>query len=215
MIDVRKWKNNRRVLAAGAAVLVIAGAAGGAGAVQATRPSVEMAPTVLTLIAKLPMSSGVVTVKGRVAEVYGDRFVIQDASGRTMVAAGREARGMVGVGQPVIVQGRFDDGQLRASYLVDRNGEVAEIGPRGPRPGGPDDRGPHRPGRDVPPPPPQGCAPQPGVPGGPGAAPPPPPPANAGVPSANGAAPAPRPGAPLPPAESQVAPPVAVVRPQV
>ncbi|MFD1787044.1 hypothetical protein ACFSC3_05610 [Sphingomonas floccifaciens] len=175
MVDFRTMKNSRAALAAGAAVLVALGAAGGAGAVQATRPNVEMAPTVATPAAKLAASSGVVTVKGRVAEVYGDRFVLQDGSGRAMVAAGREARGTVSVGQSVMVQGRYDEGQLRASYLVDQNGRVAAVGPRALGPRGP---GPHGgPGRDgPPPPPPAGCAPMPGGPGGAGAVPPPPPP---------------------------------------
>jgi uncharacterized protein YdeI (BOF family) len=160
-------KNTRGALVGGAAVLLALGAAGGASAVQATRPSIEMAPTVQTPIAKLASASGVVTVKGRVAEVFGDRFVIQDASGRAMIAVGRGGQGTVSVGQAVQVQGRYDDGQLRASYLVDQNGKVVAVGPRpgGPEgPGGPGAPGghrPHGPGHDGPPPPPPGCAPDP------------------------------------------------------
>lgn len=194
MIDFGRVKNSRAGLAAGAAVLVALGAVGGAGAVQATRPSIEMAPTVRTPIAMLATKRGVVTVKGRVAEVYGDRFVVQDASGRALIAAGREARGAVTVGQPVMVQGRYDDGQLRASYLVDQNGSIAAVGPVRPRqdgPGGPGGPGPRGgPGRDgPPPPPPEGCRPAPGGPGGPGAVPqsPPPPPVNGAAPAANAA----------------------------
>lgn len=157
MVDFTTWKNSRAALATGAALLLGLGAAGGAGAVQATRPSVEMAPTVQTPIAGLSKTSGIVTVKGRVAEVYGDRFIVQDASGRAMVAAGRDSAGSIAVGQPVTVQGRFDEGQLRASYIVDAAGKVVAVGPRGPRPDG---HGPHRgPGRDGPPPPPPGCGP--------------------------------------------------------
>ncbi len=89
------------------------GAAGGAGAVSLTRPAVEMAPTVATPVGRLSASNGVVTVKGRVAEVYGDRFVVQDATGRAMVDAGRDNAPTKG--QAVQVQGRYDDGQLRAS----------------------------------------------------------------------------------------------------
>lgn len=190
MVDFTTWKNSRAALATGAALLLGLGAAGGAGAVQATRPSVEMAPTVQTPIAGLSKTSGIVTVKGRVAEIYGDRFIVQDASGRAMVAAGRDSGGSVAVGQPVTVQGRFDDRQLRASYIVDASGQVAAVGPRGPGRDGPR---PHRgPGHDgPPPPPPPGCGPA-----GPGAPLPPPPTADgaAGVappppPAANGAAP--------------------------
>jgi hypothetical protein len=183
MVDVGSFRKSRGAKAAGAALLLALGAAGGAGAVQATRPTIEMAPTVQTPISKLAATSDVVTVKGRVAEVFGDHFVVQDASGRAMIAAGREARGTLNVGEPVMVQGRFNDGQLHASYLVDRNGAIAAVGARGRRPAGPEGLDPHGPGRDGPQPPPPGCAPVPGVPGGPGAVPP------RNMPSPNGVAP--------------------------
>jgi hypothetical protein len=188
----------------GVALGLALGAAGGAGAVSLTRPSVEMAPIVATPVAKLASSSGVVTVKGRVAEVYGDRFVVQDGTGRTMVDAGRDAAPTKGAA--VQVQGRYDDGQLRASYLVDPAGKVTPVG--GPRhgpggPGGPEGRGPGGPG-------PEGRGPGgPGRPGpradagapcAPGAVPPPPPAAGAVPPAPNGA---------VPPAQAPVPAPVA------
>jgi uncharacterized protein YdeI (BOF family) len=163
MID---WKNKRfsprsRLSLVAAAALAL-GAVGGAGAVHLTRPAVEMAPTVPMAIARLPQTSGIVTVKGRVAETYGDRFVLQDGSGRTLVASGREGSN-VQAGSTVTVQGRYDDGQLRASYLVDAQGTVRAVGrpPHGfGRDGGPPHPG-H--GRDVPPPPPPPGA-EPGAP---------------------------------------------------
>ena len=166
---------------AGAALLDL-GVAGGAGAVSLTRPAIEMAPTVPTAIARLPQSSGVVTVKGRVAEVYGNRFVVQDNSGRTLVDAGREGQGAVSVGNPVLVQGRYDQGQLHARFLVDRAGAVREVGapppPPPPAPHGPGAGAPPPPGAGAPPPPPGAGAPPPP----PGAGAPPPPPAGAGAP---------------------------------
>ena len=113
-----------------------------------------------------------------------------------LVAAGREGRGTVAAGQPVTVQGRYDEGQLRASYIIDAAGKVTAVGPRGP---GHDGNGPHRgPRHDgPPPPPPPGCGPAgpiapppPAVDGEASAVPPPPPP-----PAAEGAPPprAPRP----------------------
>ena len=154
---------HRQRLALGAAALVAAGAAGGAGAVALTRPAIEMAPTIATPIARLGGSDGIVTVKGRVAEVFGDRFVVQDGSGRAMVDAGRDGAGRIVRGNMVLVQGRYDDGQLRARFLVDPAGQVREVGPgHGPH-------GPHGPGRD---------GPGRDGPGGPhGDGPPPPPPA--------------------------------------
>ena len=201
--------SRRTQLGLGAATLLALGAAGGAGAVSLTRPTIEMAPTVATAIAKLPSSSGVVTVKGRVAEVYGDRFVLQDATGRTMIDAGREARGAVRTGTALTVQGRFDNNQVRASYLVDPQGQIAAVGPAGRPPRPPHDRGPgagpdgrapglRSPGDAGPPPPP---------PGGPGAGPA----AGAGGPMPGGCvggmAPPPPPPPPPPPAAGVVPPP--------
>ena len=139
----------QRVALGGAALLAM-GAAGGAGAVQLTRPSVEMAPTVPTAIAKLPATSGIVTVRGRVAGVYGTRFLVEDASGRTLVDAGRGA-GTLTAGAPVLVQGRFDDGFLHGSYIVHEDGKTDQLGPAGKPPRGPEggprgpDGGPRRP----------------------------------------------------------------------
>lgn len=152
----------------GVAIGLAIGAAGGAGAISLTRPTVEMAPTVATPVARLDGSSGVVTVKGRVAEVYGDRFVLQDASGRTMIDAGRDAAPARGA--TVQVQGRYDGGQLRASYLVDGAGKVTPVG----RPPRHDRHGARH----------EGPAGGPGAPCAPGALPPPapgvvPPPAGA------------------------------------
>lgn len=170
----------RTRLGLGAAALLVAGVAGGAGAVSLTRPAAVMAPIATTSIAQLPSSNGIVTIKGRVAEVFGDRFVVQDQTGRAMIDAGRLSASQPAIGQTVSVQGRYDNGQLRPSYLVGPDGSVSEIGPKGHR-----GRGPGRPhgGRDdgPPPPPRAGCdaaAAQPGAP------PPPPPAATAPAPVA-------------------------------
>ncbi|MEH3100975.1 hypothetical protein [Sphingomonas adhaesiva] len=203
----------------GAVALLALGAAGGAGAVSLTRPGVEMAPVVATPVAKLGDARGIVSVRGRVAEVYGNRFVVQDASGRTLVDAGRGDSGLR-TGAPVLVQGRYDDGQLRARFLVDRAGGVREVGaPPPPPPPPPPPRGagsppPPPPGAGAPPPPPGAGAPPP-----PGAgAPPPPPGAGAPPPPPGAGAPPPPPpgaGAPPPPAGSGTppAPPSGVVAP--
>ncbi|MBB6503125.1 hypothetical protein F4693_000074 [Sphingomonas endophytica] len=191
-------------IALGGAALLAMGAAGGAGAVQLTRPSVEMSPTMPTAIAKLPATSGIVTVRGRVAGVYGTRFLVEDASGRTLVDAGRGA-GTLTKGAPVLVQGRFDDGQLRARFLADQSG-VREVGAPPPPPP------PPAPGAGAPPPPPPGAGAPPPPPPGAGAPPPPPPP-GAGAPPAP---PAPGAGAPLPPpAPGAGAPPPPPVNGQV
>ena len=181
MVD---WKrpmvrvSRRTKVMTGAVALLALGAAGGAGAVSLTRPAIEMAPTVPTAIARLPQTSGIVTVKGRVAEVYGNRFVVQDGSGRTLVDAGREGGSAVRTGSGLTVQGRYDDGQLRASYLVDPQGQVEAVGGRPPHDGPAGPGGPRGDGPPPPPPPPPGAGappPPPPPPGGAGAVPPPPP----------------------------------------
>jgi uncharacterized protein YdeI (BOF family) len=138
-----------------AVALLAIGAAGGASAASLTRPAIEMAPTVATPAAKLAAATGIVSVKGRIAEVYGDRFVVEDGSGRAMIDAGRDNGLTIAKGAAITAQGRFDDGQLRASFITTADGEIVQVGPRG-RHG--HDGKEHRPhgGReeDAPPPPP-------------------------------------------------------------
>ncbi|WP_295561000.1 hypothetical protein [uncultured Sphingomonas sp.] len=219
-LEHRQW-------AALGAVVVLAASAGGAGAMAMTRPSTEMAPTVATPIAKLASSSGIVTVKGRVAEVFGNRIVVQDGSGRAMIDAGPDGASNLTTGAPVMVQGRYDQGQLRAQFLVGPNGAVEAVGPAHPPHGpgapppppgaGPAGPPPPPPGAGpagAPPPPPPGAgpagagptgAPPPPPAGANGVAPPPPPPGAAGAPPAAGA-PVPLPAGARPPAPAAGAP---------
>lgn len=161
---------SRPSTALGALALLAVGGGAGAVVVQATRPSVSMAPVSPVAIRSLS-SSGIVTIKGRVAEIYGKAFVMADASGRALVDTGREGEGgtLVTAGEAVTVQGRFDGGIVHAAFLVGPDNKVVVLGPlRGPhdRPGR---HGPERgPGRDAPPPPPAaGTAPQSAAPAAP------------------------------------------------
>jgi len=151
MVDLRKPFRHlsRRTKIAGSAVALIAlGAAGGAGAMSMTRPGIEMAPAVPTAIARLSQTSGIVTVKGKVADVYGNRFIVQDGSGRALVDAGSDGARHLQSGGTVMIQGRYDEGQVRASYLVDSEGHVEAVGPPPGPPHGPLPVGPIGPGRD-------------------------------------------------------------------
>jgi cytochrome c-type biogenesis protein CcmE len=179
-----RFNLRRNRLALAAAGLLVVGGAAGAVTVAATRPSVTMAPATPVAIRSL-QSDGIVTIRGTVAETYGNKFVMADRTGRALVDLGREGEGsdLVAVGQPVTIQGRFEDGFVHASFLVAPGGKVTALGPvggppRGPHgPGGPGRDGPGRdgPGRDGP-----------DGPSGPGA-PPPPPVGVAPPPTANGA----------------------------
>lgn len=177
MSDMETGKGSRRFglsprlgFALGGAALLAVGGVVGTVAGHAMQPPIEMAPLHPVAIRALTSDSDVVTTKGRVAEVFGNTFVLDDGAGRALVDTGPrgDSGSLAPVGTPLIVQGHFDRGILRAHFLVDGAGKVTALGgpehgrhgPRGPsheggRDGGPDDdrRGPppHPPG-DAPPP---------------------------------------------------------------
>jgi uncharacterized protein YdeI (BOF family) len=113
-----------------AAVALVIGAAGGASAVKMMRPTPEMAPLTPVAISAMPATS-LITIKGKVAEIYGNKFVLQDESGRALVETGRagEGRALVTRDEAVTVQGRFDDGFVHASYLVRQDGRTEALRP--------------------------------------------------------------------------------------
>ena len=121
-----------RLAALAAVALLAVGGGAGAIAMQATRPSVSMVPATPVAIRSLS-SSGIVTVKGRVAERYGNKFIMADASGRALVDTGREGDGggLVTAGEPVTVQGRFDRGFVHAAFLIGLDNKVVALGPLG------------------------------------------------------------------------------------
>ncbi|MGO7216032.1 hypothetical protein ACC817_34720 [Rhizobium ruizarguesonis] len=113
-----------------AAVALVIGAAAGASAVKMMRPMPEMAPLKPVAISAMPASS-LVTIKGKVAEIYGNKFVLQDESGKALVETGRAGEGgaLVTKDEAVTVQGRFDDGFVHASYLVRQDGRTEALRP--------------------------------------------------------------------------------------
>jgi uncharacterized protein YdeI (BOF family) len=143
--DAGSRRRTRRAVFGVAAIAILAlGIAGGAGAMRLTRPSVEMAPMTPVAISSLP-DGDLVTVKGRVAEIFGNKFVVEDGSGRALVETGPAGDNgkLVAAGEEISVQGRFDDGFLHASFIVHPDGKTEAVGHAGgpPHPG--DDRGPH------------------------------------------------------------------------
>ena len=133
----------RRLAYAGAGLaLVVIGAGVGASAISLARPTVQMAPLAPVAISAMA-SDSVVTIKGTVSEIYGNKFVLQDDSGRALVETGRAGEGgkLVRVDEPVTVQGRFDGGFLKAAFIVRADGKTDAIGPMSP---GPHDHGPKR-----------------------------------------------------------------------
>jgi uncharacterized protein YdeI (BOF family) len=94
------------------------------------RPTPEMAPLTPVAISAMPATS-LVTIKGKVAEIYGNKFVLQDDSGKALVETGRagEDGALVTKDEAVTVQGRFDDGFVHASYLVRQDGRTEALRP--------------------------------------------------------------------------------------
>jgi hypothetical protein len=123
-----KKRTLRTLLVAG--TLVLAGGAIGGGITRAFGPTVEMAPQHVVALKDVPNSSGVLTVKGRVAQLFGPRLMIEDGTGRMLVETGRGrwlAQPLAAVGDAVTVQGRYTDGSIRASFLVDGTGNVVAL----------------------------------------------------------------------------------------
>lgn len=134
-------------------LLAIGGVAGGAVG-HAFQPPIEMAPSHVVAIRNLASSDGILTIKGRVAERFGSRLVLDDGTGRTLVDIGprNQDTTLAPLGATVSVQGRFDRSAFHPSFLVDPAGTVTPLGPphgpHGPHghpgPGDDEDRGPDR-----------------------------------------------------------------------
>lgn len=159
-------KPRGRTLAVAAGVLLLAGLGGVAGAQTpppappapvagmappappagpAGQPQVAMLITPMA-IAKL-QPADVVAVKGSVAEIYGNKFILEDDSGRMLVDLGPRGddRAVVTMGEQVSVQGRFDRGFVAAHVLSRADGRSEAFGPPPPPPPSPEaDRGPGR-----------------------------------------------------------------------
>lgn len=173
----------RRSLLAGVALAVLAiGAAAGAGGVKLAQRWQPQDVMLLQpgAISKL-QDGNPAAVKGTVAEIFGNKFILDDGSGRALVdlgPRGEDADAAVR-GETVTVQGMFDRGIVRAQIVSHADGRAQAFGPPPPPP---PPGGSRQAGADAPPPPPPpGEPPPPPPPGAPpppplGAPPPPPPP---------------------------------------
>ena len=162
------------------AVVLIAGAALGAGGMrlaQNWRPRSVMLLEPTAISALQPGSPS--AVRGRVSEIFGNMFTVDDGSGRALIDLGPHGQnaGAVIKGETVAVQGMFDRGTVHAQIVSHADGRTEAFGPPPPR--------------REPPPPRMAEAP-----------PPPPPPQRA-----EGPPPPPRPGAPPPPPRADAPPP--------
>jgi hypothetical protein len=117
-----------------AAGLAVLGLVVGTGATLFAAPRdsvILMQPTSIAALA--PYS--VVAVKGKVAEIFGNKFVIDDGSGRALVETGRRGEGgtLVTAGEALTVQGHFDHGFIHGDLIVHADGHAESLRP--PRPG--------------------------------------------------------------------------------
>ena len=128
----RPAKSSKRLKRAGIVVAVLAfGAVGGAGIYHVFEKSHAQS---ILLLQPAPIAQiagpGPVAVKGQVAEVFGNKFIIQDHSGRMLVDTGhhREGQNLVAKGEMITIQGDFDDGFIHASVMTRANGTTVALG---------------------------------------------------------------------------------------
>ena len=125
---------------AGAAALVGAFAIGGG----VTAVAMQNRQPALVMLTPAPITAmhdwSAVAVKGQVAEIFGNMFIIQDDSGRALVETGPKWNHgpLVAKSEAVTVQGRFEHGVIHAQAISHGDGRNDLVGPVGPPPpGGP------------------------------------------------------------------------------
>lgn len=139
-----KWgtlpARSRGLVAGGvAAALLAVGIAGGAAGASFMRPEpatfeAGLAGTPITRLA----AGERVALDGKVVEIFGNKFVVDDGTARALVETGPAGEGgdLVAIGEAVTVQGRFEHGFVHASALRHGDGAIEELAPLPPPPHG-------------------------------------------------------------------------------
>jgi hypothetical protein len=85
--------------------------------------------------------SATVEIKGQVAEIFSNKFILQDPSGRALVETGRQGEdgNLVAKDEAVAVRGRFEHGFLHAAFIVHGDGKTVTLDPPHGPPHGPFD----------------------------------------------------------------------------
>ena len=132
-------KARRRTALAAALIGACAVGAGATAIAQRSQAVTVVALAPAPIIAMRNWSP--VAVKGEVAEIFGNKFVIQDDTGRALVETGPqgEGRNLVAKSETVTIQGRFEHGFIHAVAIQHTDGRNDVTGPPGapPRPLGP------------------------------------------------------------------------------
>ena len=121
------------------AVALVGACAVGAGATDLARRGhgvtlVALVPAPIN--AMKPWSA--VAIKGQVSEIFGNKFVVDDGSGRALVETGPKGDNgdIVAKAETVTVQGRFEHGFVHAVAIQHADGRADVVGPPAPpRPG--------------------------------------------------------------------------------
>ena len=120
----RSWR--RPVKTTALAALLVVGAVAGAGAV---RFADRLHPQAVMLLQPAAINTlqdnTLVAIKGKVAGVFGNAFVVDDGTGRALVDTGPrgEGRTIATPDETVTVQGRFNHGRLQAQVLTRADGK--------------------------------------------------------------------------------------------
>jgi hypothetical protein len=127
----------RRGIASIAALLAAVALGAGVTAVVEGRREIAFAPLPPASI-KAMQEWSAVAVKGQVAEIFGNKFIVQDDSGRALVDSGPAGEGdnLVAPSETVTVQGRFERGAIHAAVISHADGRNDIVGPLGPPPRG-------------------------------------------------------------------------------
>ena len=124
-----------RRTALAAALLAACAAGAGAAALAQRGHQVTLVPLPPAPIAAMKDWSPV-AVKGQVIEVFGNKFVLQDDSGRALIETGRrgESGTLVAKSETVTVQGRFEHGFVHAMAIQHGDGKIVLLDPPPPPP---------------------------------------------------------------------------------
>lgn len=132
-----KPRRPKRHLFVGALAVPLALGAAGLSLAQTNTTVAPVTPVAVSALAP----SDAIAAKGEVAEIFGNKFVLQDGTGRALVETGPagESGTLVTKGENLTVQGRFENGFLHAQQITRADGTVVAVGPAGGPPRGPVD----------------------------------------------------------------------------
>ncbi|MBO0664019.1 hypothetical protein LQ948_15400 [Jiella sp. MQZ9-1] len=133
-IRLHPGKKHMRLGLAGAGLLAVGIAIGAVTVGLAGFGTETVLPLKSQAIASIGDSWSPVAITGTVTDVFGNKLLIADQSGRALVETGpsRWTGAPAKTGETITVQGRFDDGVLHGDLLVHADGSVVRLGP--PRP---------------------------------------------------------------------------------